>query len=159
VSAESAADSLLEEARRMLVTQEVRMDDVRSRAITLLGSAGVVAGLFGLHLTTASAKHLGGYRTALLALALVAFVGVTVLAVLIHWAVKNWDEGERLDNWAKRIEHEKPEAQHFALNLAVALIEARANNAAAVSRRGVWFRWLCVLFAVEVSAWAIATVL
>lgn len=143
----------------MLVTQEARMDDVRSRAITLLGSAGVVAGLFGLHLNTAGTKHLGAYRVALLVTALIAFVGVTVLAVLIHWAVRDWDEGERLDGWAERIKDGEPSAEHLALNLAIAFIEARKNNTAAVDRRGAWLRWLCVLFAVEVSAWAIATVL
>ena len=143
----------------MLVTQEARLDDVRSRAITLLGSAGVVAGLFGLHLTAASTKHLGAYRIALLVIALTAFVGVTILAVLIHWAIKNWDEGERLDNWAKRIMNVEPAAEHFALNLAIALIDARERNAPAVEQRGIWLRWLCVMFAVEVSAWAVATVL
>jgi hypothetical protein len=144
---------ILDEVRQKFDRQQRRLDDVRSRAATMLGSAAVVSGLFGFRIASDDRT---GWQVFFLVVALIAFVEVVASTVAIAWPIKGWDDGQ--DGHLDRAAREKV-GNSRALSDRVggpASLSARETNESLVEFRTTLFRWACGSLGLEVICWALA---
>lgn len=146
-------DVILDEARRLLVRQETDLDTLRTRATAMLGTSGIIAGLFASRLI---GDHPSGWRTGLTVAALVLFAASSLLSLNVQrprtWLF-SYDLAPRLDELkgghiASHID--------IAYNTAKWMDHARKENLrklAALQRR---FRWCTVAVALQVLCWGAA---
>lgn len=146
-SAEQISALLAAEARRMLDEQAAAWRDLRGRAISLLGAAGIITTLFGIR---TAGQHYHGWRAVAFVAALAAFGAMTICVIYIQRPLKTVT-GEKLDQWIEAIrtgEQRRPLDFHF--HYAVALNQARKDNDKQLAPRYTAFKIVCALLAVEV---------
>lgn len=143
-------DVILDEARRLLVRQETDLDTLRTRATAMLGTSGIIAGLFASRLI---GDHPSGGRTGLTVAALVLFAVSSLLSLDVQrprsWTF-SYDLSPRIDELKGGLI-----ASHIdiAYNTARALNDYRKKNGPQLEDLHDRFRWCAVAVALQVLCW------
>jgi hypothetical protein len=138
-----------EESRRALEVQKVALNELRTRAGTLLAIAALVTTFLGGEALDATEQIQGPAQTAVY-----AFIGLAVLTVLIllPWGFRwSLDPCDLVANYVD----ERPQAKidEMLRNLALYHDESRGRNQWKVTTLTWLFRAVPALLAVEVVAW------
>jgi hypothetical protein len=151
--ADDAAVLMMEEARRLLQRQEADLDTLRTKVVTVLTGASVVAGLFG-SLAVRRHSHMAPVAREV---ALVCFVGTVIASCLILWPYR-WHFSHSISPWIKKFRGgiAVPEGE-FAFNLAVYFEDQRSGNSRKLLVLQVGFAISWALLGAQVLAWATAT--
>lgn len=144
---------IFEEARRRLITQEGRVDDMRSRGLTTLGAGGVVIGLFGIRVGT----HPEGWRLAFAVLAVAAFAVCAAGAVILQWPF-TVDQGDKLEPWLDRLRSPEQNVDAFASDMAHSFEDAVRQNRPHYRRLTRISLAVQAAFGAEVLLWAVEVV-
>jgi hypothetical protein len=141
---------IFDEARRQLEQQATVLESLRSRAITVLGAGGVVAGLFVDHL----AMRLDGFSWS----ALVLFLISALAAVVVVTPLTNLALSENLRSsldWYDRYS-EFPKATEVFLVSAAQNLRRDQDANRSVLRRASWcFAVESALLAIQLLFWVL----
>ncbi len=148
----SAGDVLLTQARSQLSRQESAVDTMRTRTTAVFSASGVVAALFGPKILTATNPTQWGYLA-------VAFLFVGAIATGYVLAPRNMTFTEKLDDWwdwLKRAEDADDRDEALSIGLAENLDALWKLNRDTTEDLGWGYLVLCIVFGLQVAAWAIA---
>jgi hypothetical protein len=141
------------ETVRLLARQEADLDTLQSKALGVLSSGGVIAGLFSVRLVTGSAstaRHVVVVM-ALSAFAVSAFVCVNIVRP------RTWSFSHRIDDLTERmVKGQAMSLKSVTANLSRDLDLFREKNAPQLKKMQVWLTWACALLAVQVVFWGVA---
>ena len=128
---------------------------MRGRALTILGAAGVVIGLFGYR---ATAAHPHGARlwASIVAVTLFAVCAVAVIKVQKRFV---FDAGDHVGPWLAEDRGSDHDPQFFAVQTARALDAARTANKTAYDAVVFWSFVLQIAFGLEVIVWALTVLI
>ena len=133
------------EARRALDRQAASLDGIRSRAGVLVAASSLVTSFIGSGASGAGPA---------LVVALVAYFGVVMLAVVILWPVRRWrlgaDPKRLLEDYIDREDYASLPEMHRAL--AVHMDGWYETNQRRLNQRLALFAVACMLLVVEVVA-------
>ena len=138
-----------DESRRALEVQKQALNELRTRAGTLLAAAALVTTFFGGVALEGGAEIEGASQTAV-----DAFIGLAVLTILV---LLPWPFRWSLDPCALVTDYvdpnPQPKVEEMLRNLALHHDESRETNGWRITFLNWAFRLATVLLAVEVVAW------
>ena len=141
------------ESVRMLTQQAAALDNLRSRASTILAAAALVTTFLGAQALAKPSAHLNTWGWAAIA-ALFGVLGCT-LSVLYPW--NHWHYGESATKMIENLETIQPPLDLARLQRATAMnLEADfRENEAALRRLARFFKLACILTVAETALWII----
>jgi hypothetical protein len=162
--ADSREAVLLDEARRAISRQEATLDTLHVKAVAVLSSSAIVAGLMGGSLPT---QHLHWSAVSVFTvLALGVFAATGVLTVLILRPVGVLFSGgikpllAYLDD-EKLVDGDdekklRAATRRYERQIATDLDKYRLNNVTTIGTKTDFFGWACKLLGSQVVLWAVA---
>lgn len=148
-----AAALIWDQARQQLAQQNADLDLLRTRAVTMLSVAALVAGLFGTRLPQG---HAHTRTLAFVIAALVLFAASVILAILVAAPRGKWEFTFKLDPLLQRVDAGDAVPVDITRNFAAWSEMARSNNARQMMGLYSIFRLVCLLVGLQVVAWALA---
>lgn len=143
---------LFDEARRQLDQQAAVLDALRTRAATVLGISGVIAGLF---VGRVLPGHLGWAAWTAIALFGVATAATITVVVPRDYFAFSENLDKNLD-WYDRHGQHPDAARVFLVGLTKNMADDRSRNVSLLRRITRWFTLECVLLGGQLLFWAVA---
>lgn len=154
IDADHRARLMWEEAKRLLERQEASLNDLRSRAVAILGVGSIVSSVFGGLLFP---QHHHSLRVLIAGWMAVGFLGVTAILAVVIMAPWHWDFGQQLRKPLAQIEQGQaitPKAIMLAWAKLFEVMRSDNKGKLAWLHRAFWVA--CFLTGAQVVAWAIA---
>jgi hypothetical protein len=157
---ESPQGIVYEASVRSVARQQTALDNIRSRAGTLLAAAAIVTSFLGAEALLDPGSEANSVDRSLQLpeiLAIGAFVGLAITVLTVLWPRKFKFRVSAKHLLGRHIEvaHDAWDTERLQRNLALWLEKHAEENQPRLDRMLWWFRVGCVLLVIEVVAWLI----
>jgi hypothetical protein len=141
------------ESVRMLTQQASALDNLRSRASTILAAAALVTTFLGAQAFGRPSAHLTTWGWA----AIAALFGVLVCTLLVLYPWNHWNYGESATEMIENLDATQPppDLERVQRGTAMNLEADFRENEAMLERLAWFFKLACILTVAETALWII----